>query len=147
MYIRAKGEMYEVRSGWRIKTPHSAWAEPLAASEIIAWARARWGGDANVALISDHSAMATGQRRWWSGNGGFSTAYHLNLFFSTLYGGGERNDVWYVEGPKNIADGVSRMNNIGDPLRFQRVDKVLFPSLQTFYHPFVDKPTRPWWNV
>ena len=99
-----------------------------------------------MALITDHNAMAWGQRRPVSGKGGFSKAYFLNSFFFELYenGGGQ---VFYVEGTKNPADAASRSNRIGDPFSAHVVTDLTLPALTEFNHPYLETKKRPWWNV
>lgn len=141
----ASGEVYECRKGWGVHIAHSAWAEPIAATEAVRWARAK--GARSVAVVSDHAALAFSQRRPDSGNGGFSKAYHLNAFFRELYSVPGRQAVFYVEGEDNPADAPSRATFVGDTAWRVRRRTDAFPSLASFYYPFSEPPSRPWWNA
>ena len=145
-YVSIKGEVYELKSGFEKALPHSAWSEPEGGRRVARWIKQQCPG-ANVAIVSDHVALTTGQRRWWSGHGGVSTAYYLNAFFEELYSddSGQRIDVFYVNGEENPADAPSRANKVGDPLRVKRSD-VEIPPLSSFQS--APRPRdRPWWNV
>jgi hypothetical protein len=151
-YVRVDGKYFLLSSGWRVAQSFSAHAEPSAALEAVEWARRRRGGRlGHVAVVTDHFAMASGQRRWWSGYAGFSPAYPLNRFFETIYGaddlGAFRRDVFYVEGEKNIADGPSRSVDIGQPLTVSAAPNSLFPDVRTFWHPYAERPRREHWQV
>jgi hypothetical protein len=81
-------------------------ADLRAAACAVRWVRAQPGYEnAKVALVSDHVALTTGQRRCYSNFGGFSTSYHPNQIYDELYsnGGGE---VFYVEAEDNQADAL-----------------------------------------
>jgi len=145
-FVSIRGEVYELRSGFSKEIPHSAWAEPEAAKRVVQWIRIQCP-DGNLAVVSDHAALTSGQRRWWSGHGGVSTAYHINAFFEALYQGdaAKRADVFYVKGEENPADAPSRANRVGDPLRFKRSDFTI-PPLASFQNGIVP-PQRPWWHV
>lgn len=136
--------VYEVRGGFGKAMMHSAHAEPIGATEILRWVRAK--GARNVAVVTDHNAMVWGQRRPWSAKGGFSKSYFLNQFFTELYenGGGQ---VFFVEGARNPSDHTSRSNRLGDPMSARIVKDMTFPLLTSFFHPYLEKRRRPWWNV
>jgi hypothetical protein len=72
----ASGTIFNLRQRWSVSMLHST-AEPTAALRAVQWARSQLGGTAPIALITDRSAMASGQRRWNSG-------CHLNEFFREL---------------------------------------------------------------
>jgi hypothetical protein len=114
---------------------HSARAEPTAALLAIQWVRHFLNKEARVAIITDHYAMAAGQRRWNSRFGGFSSAgYHLNEFYRELYRGGG-GEVFYVQGEDNRADGISR--DPSAPFLLNAVETDLtFRSLELVEHPF-----------
>eukprot|EP00760_Papus_ankaliazontas_P011349 PhM_4_TR14728/c0_g1_i1/m.12386 len=121
----------------------------MAATAVTRWARENFAPRL-IAVVSDHEALAQGQRRPHSGNGGFSSAYHLNEFFRTLYADGGLHQVFYVPGHENPADAPSRNTVVGDLVwHVERVNNEMFPSLSTFTHPYLDTPppSRPWWNV
>jgi hypothetical protein len=130
----ATGQVYSLQQRWTAPISHSAWAEPRAALEAVRWARRRLGRSATIALITDHAAMATGQRRWYSNHGGFSGSYHLNALYDELYarGGGE---VFYVEGQRNEADQLSRDPSAPYQLRVISSD-VTFKELTSVTHPY-----------
>jgi hypothetical protein len=120
---------------WPTRISHSAHAEPRAAEYAIRWARSQPGYEnARVALISDHVALATGQRRWYSHFSGFSTSYYLNRFFETLYAGGG-GEVYHVDGEDNEADQLSRDPTASYTLTV-REGGLAFRELSTTTHPF-----------
>ena len=118
----------------------SASAEPHAISNLLLYLRKNCTiKNPHIAVVTDHSALVTGQRRWYSFCGGFSCAYELNRAFKTLYDWDPRAQLFFVEGIKNTADGPSRAADsnlfISErplPLGF------VFPSLKDFSHPFID---------
>ena len=148
-HIAIDDQVLELRSGWTAAIRHSAWAEPMAARIVHQWVRdemKRRGIAGRVAMVTDHSALAAGQRRWWSGNGGVSTAYYINAYFAeTCAETPSETDTFFVAGHLNPTDAASRANEIGDPLRIRAVS-TNFPSLASFSMP-VTRPSRPWWNV
>ena len=146
--LQPSGEVLECRRGWANRVPYSAWAEPMAATEIVTWLRLTHPGVKKIAVVSDHGALPLGQRRPLSGNGAFSHAYHLNEFFRILYAEGSDHQVLSVPGALNIADGPSRDTNVGDTTwRVRTLTGYLFPSLHTFHHPYAPTRQRAWWNV
>jgi hypothetical protein len=145
-YVRIGRTIFELRCGWRTHIRHSAWAEPIAAKEVVDWLKPRTTG--NIALITDHLAIPSGQRRPRSGNGGFSKSYHLNNFYCSFYGDDNRdNQAFFVDGKLNLSDGISRENEIGQPLRVREISNMTFPSLKDFSHPYAKLEERLWWNV
>ena len=144
-WVSTDKEMFEIRAGWQSANLRSAHAEPMGATEAVKWARTKTQG--NVAVVVDHSALALGQRRPGSGNGGATTAYHLNRFFQELYSVPGNHHVFYVKGELNPADRASRANRIGQPLIAQRLSDVAIPPLTAFYHPYANEEDRAWWNV
>ena len=141
------GGVYQIRRAWTEHKRMSAHAEPIAATEAIRWARAH-GAQGNIAIVTDHEAMAKGQRRWWSGHGGFSSAYPINEFFVELYNENPDAQVFFVDGARNIADGPSRGNQLGHGLRWSKVhDSFLFPDLKSFVHPYRERdPQTEFWE-
>ena len=139
--------MTQLKAGFKRHIGHSAHSEPIAATEVVRWIRANLP-PGRIAIVTDHRALANGQRRWWSMNGGFSTAWHINEFFKELYrDGGLGNDVFYVPGVDNPADAPSRSNALGDKLTARRSD-IVFPSITTFQHQYRRiQPSRLWWHV
>jgi hypothetical protein len=141
--INASGAIFNLQQRWSVSMLHSARAEPTAALRAVQWTRAQLGGTASIALITDHIAMASGQRRWNSGYGGFSsTGFHLNEFFRELYasGGGE---IFYVEGEQNRADGLSRDPTAPFQLK-TTTSQHTFRDLGLLTHPFETLPRRPY---
>jgi len=139
------GRMVRLQQRWTAPISHSAHAEPRAALCAMQWARSQPGyANARVALITDHVAIATGQKRWYSANGGFSTSYFLNECFKELYehGGGE---VFHVDGERNEADQLSRDPHASTVLSVTPVN-VAFRSLASVRHPHRVVP-RQWYQV
>jgi hypothetical protein len=151
---RAECDRHTVRltEGFNRIIKHSAWAEPIAATRALQWARNQVGSHAAVAVVTDHEALASGQRRHWSAHGGASTSWFLNEFYRELYnnepdrlGKVPRADVFHVAGEKNMADAPSRGARVGCPLRIEET-QVVIPNLIQFTQP-PEKRERPWWNV
>ena len=137
------GEVWQLQQRWTTPVSHSAHAEPRAAQLALRWTRGHAGYEnARIALITDHVAIATGQRRWYSNNGGFSTSFHLNEVFRELYdhGGGE---VFHVEGVRNEADQLSRDPYASTTLRATRA-KVSFKELGSLRHPYLSLRRFSW---
>jgi len=122
---------------WRTDTSWrgtSASAEPHAISSLLSFVRKNCTiPNPHIAVITDHSALPTAQRRWFSGCGGFSSSFELNRAFKTLYDWDPRGQIFFVEGTKNPADGPSRaadsnlfISERPIPLGF------VFPSLNDF---------------
>ena len=141
------GEVLECKRGWATHIPHSAWAEPIAATELVRWLQAR--GAKQLAVVSDHIALASGQRRPAAGTGAFSKAYYLNEFFRALYSEKGVQEVFFVDGLDNPADTPSRSTWVGDTSWHVRpLTGVTFPSLAGFVHPYASvQSPRVWWNV
>ena len=108
-----------LKQGWwgNIHFSASTVAEPSAISRCLTWLMGP-GSERlpphlrnnpqliKTAVITDHQAVVTGQRRWWSGNGGFSDNPFLNEALSLLH---QCNAVaFHIPGDKNPADGPSR---------------------------------------
>lgn len=146
--VQTRRGTFWISAGWKRAMQHSAHAEPMAAKEALRWAKRN--GSTHIAVVTDHRALATGQRRWWSGFVGFSAAFPLNEFYLEFYGdidlAKHRRDVYYVVGEGNIADGRSRSVNVGDDFRVERT-KTLFPSVTQYEHPFVNRPKLETWEV
>jgi hypothetical protein len=141
--LNASGTIFNLQQRWSVSMLHSARAEPTAALRAVQWARSQLGGTASIALITDHIAMSSGQRRWNSGYGGFSsTGFHLNEFFRELYanGGGE---IFHVEGEQNRADGLSRDPTAPFHLKSTTAEQT-FRDLGLVSHPFETLPRRPY---
>jgi hypothetical protein len=141
--VLTQGHVLEVKGGFYKEKPHSAHAEPLAASLMLDWARSKVKGP--FAIVTDHIALAQGQRRPVSGKGGFSKSYFLNAFFQNLYSDNLNHQVFYIPGDENPADAASRSNKVGDPISVTIRPDTIFPSLANLFHPFATAETRPWW--
>jgi hypothetical protein len=129
----------ELQQRWTQRVGRSAHAEPRAAACAVRWVRAQPGYEnAKVALVSDHVALTTGQRRWYSNFGGFSTSYHLNEFYDEIYSGGG-GEVFYVEGEDNQADALSRDSTASYSL-VVREAATTFRDLRTVKHPHLVIP-------
>jgi hypothetical protein len=154
VWFKATGKIYLVKAGWYDVMHHSAHAEPKAAKLTLRWVRSvakenNWPCD-NIAVITDHKALVTGQRQWYSGYRGFSSAYPLNDYFLELYGTDDtslaRRDVFHVDGTDNIADAESRNVSLRQPLS-ATLANVLFPDVSHYYHPFPQLPPRSYYQV
>jgi hypothetical protein len=137
------GRTFTLQQRWASSVGHSAHAEPSAAMRAVQWTRRFLGSDAHVALVTDHRALATAQRRWHSNFGGFSsTGYHLNEFFRELYRGGG-GQVFYVEGVSNQADALSRSPHAPLTLKVEEVT-LTFRDLQLTEHPYETIRRKPY---
>lgn len=139
------GQILEVKGGFFKEKPHSAHAEPLAATLIVEWVRRTIRGP--IAVVSDHIALTQAQRRPGSGNGGFGKSFFLNNFLKELYSDGLHHQIFYVQGDLNPADAASRSNKVGDPISVTVRPDTVLPSLASFYHPFLHPKQRQWWTV
>jgi ribonuclease HI len=127
--------VYTLQQRWTVSMLHSARAEPTAAARALRWVREQLGDGASVVVITDHAAMVTGQRRWDSNYGGFSSSgYHLNEFYRELYGNGG-GEVFHVDGEENRADGISRDPTATFTMKVAQADAT-FRDLQSISHPF-----------
>ena len=136
--VAVNGHIFEVQEGWKQHIRHSAWAEPIAATNMVKWAKKKYyeqhpsSSVPTIAVCSDHEAIAGRQRRPLTARGGFSPSYYLNAFFRELYGedGRSNSHVFWVEGIKmGRADFLSRNVKIGDPLSYCEIKDRAFPSL------------------
>ena len=141
--FRHTGKTVTLQQRWSTPVAHSAHAEPKAARRALQWVRAQPGcANARIAVITDHVAMATGQRRWYANYGGFSTSYYLNSFFQELYdmGGGE---IFHIDGVRNRADQLSRDPSAPLHMAVREVD-VSFTDLRSVRHPHEKIPRLPY---
>lgn len=138
IWLRSSGKVLRVLKAFSAPLKHSAHAEPTAAKELCKWLRWSHPEVARLALVTDHSALAQGQRRWWSGYCGFSTAFPLNEAFKAINGFAE---VFHVDGVENICDGDSRSRQaaLASRLVCHEVSEMA-PELLTFRHPWLDRP-------
>ena len=148
-FVRLRTGTFELRCGWHEEMLHSAHSEPYAARDALQWARTQQPLG-HAAVVTDHQALATGQRRWHSAYAGFSSAFHLNDFFAELYGaddlGSTRRDVFFVDGVRNVADGPSRSVGVRESLSV-RPANIVFPDVSSFVHPFASREVREVWQV
>ena len=144
-----------VSAGWSAPINASAHSEPLGACRALMYLFDVLGVSDNaplakgyaIAVVSDHVALVSGQRRSWSNYGGFSTSNYLNTFYCALYSdNAPRRDVFYIPGPSNPVDGLSRSVNLRDKLVSKDLTCV-FPSLDGLEHPYCERPKRKWFEV
>ena len=95
-----------------------------------------------VALLTDHIAVATGQVRWWSGNGGLSTSWDPNEAHREM-ADGFATEVWHVDGVRNITDSLSRDVTRADAVVAKRMNEgFCLTPLSECWHPYLvnDRP-------
>ena len=114
----------------------SAHTEPTAAKEILIWLRNTYKHVKRVALVTDHMALAMGQKRWWTGYGGHSTAFHINEAFKEI---NDFAQVFHVDGEHNICDEDSRSSEA----RMCKIAKIIecnekWYGLENCTHPYID---------
>ena len=90
---------------------HSAHAEPLAAKLALQWVAWLQPAPQRVAVVTDHLALATAQRR--RGIGGQSTSFYLNDAFRYAYTHFVTVEFFHLPGAANPADAPSRMATHG----------------------------------
>ena len=139
---------WDIKAGWRNRIPRSAHAEPKAATELIAWLElVGIPKNARVAIITDHIALVSAQRKYDSNYRGFSAAYFLNAFYEKAYDTFANVDLFHVPGLDNPVDKASREVLVGDPLSV-RPSHYVFQSLLEHYNPCRSLATRrQWWQV
>ena len=91
----------------------------------------------SVALVTDHIAITTGQRRWWSGCGGFPTPHCPNDACNEM-----RNyaQAFCVEGHLNASDADSRPPEAAAAKQIEcsEID-MAWPSPSAFLHPYATR--------
>lgn len=114
----------------------SAHAEPTAAKEILLWLKQQFPEVKKAALVTDHKALAMGQKRWWTGYGGHSTAFHINEAFKEI---NNYADVFYVEGEHNICDEDSRSEEARrcSEINVRECNEKWY-GLENCTHPYID---------
>ena len=140
---QSKYEVDGIRCNATVRTPNHVLL-------VWQWLRQNHPHAIDIAIVSDHEPMATAQRRWFNHHGGFSGAWPLNDFFWELYAyapAGARRDVFYCPGELNVADGISRSNRLCDKPTTKVANGIVLPSLDTFWHPYTTRPTRPQYHV
>ncbi|PHR97720.1 MAG: hypothetical protein COA68_12285 [Oceanobacter sp.] len=138
----ATGRTLALQQHWTQALHHSATAEPLAVARLLDWAKER--GLRRIAIVTDHIALATGQRRWWSNYGGFSTAHALNEAFLRLPV--PEGHIFYLPGSENPADALSRDVSSRSYALVERRSNVRLPALGRSWHPY-SSDDRPLWCV
>jgi hypothetical protein len=124
-YVAVQGEVFVLQQRWSGHVSASAWTEPLAVARVFQWLRATFGGPRRVAVVTDHSALESKQRRWFSGNGGFSSAFFLNEAYRATYAEGWDTHFFFIDGSLNPADAPSRDPRATLQLTVRRADVVL----------------------
>ncbi|MDP3762438.1 MAG: hypothetical protein Q8R01_18190 [Ramlibacter sp.] len=127
---------------WSVRMSRSAHAEPRAALETLRWI-VRQGSAGRIAIVTDHVALATGQRRWWSAFGGFGRSFWINQLYDELYSVSPHAEIFFVSGELNPADAPSRDPTARLDLTARDVDAV-FPALVNFSHPYATRGLEEW---
>eukprot|EP00743_Colponemidia_sp_Colp-15_P017100 GILK01021043.1.p1 GENE.GILK01021043.1~~GILK01021043.1.p1 ORF type:complete len:274 (-),score=9.91 GILK01021043.1:311-1036(-) len=136
--VKNSGKTYRILKAFSGTLKHSAHAEPCAATELCRWIKELFPAVKKIALVTDHMALARGQMRWWSGNGGFSTAFFINEAFREI---NDFAEVFHVKGEANICDADSRSTEAAKAKSIQVSEmEMVWPELTTFEHPFATRP-------
>lgn len=144
IYFVREDRAVRLRAGWHHLTPHSAHAEPRGGIETLRWLKQQ--GYRDIALITDHEPMVTGQRKYWNAHAGFSSAWHLNEFFAEMYDDpSATRHTFHVPGVLNPPDADSRACALHNPLSVAPLGQIalLPPSAYTTLR----APTRCWRHV
>ncbi|CUF29851.1 TATE DNA transposon, putative [Bodo saltans] len=114
---RLAGEQYLLKQRWRAgsltRFDLSTVSEPVALVRALCWVREQpwYTQSLRVLCITDHAALATGQRRWWDQQSGFSLNPYLNEAFRLI---NEMDAiVCFIDGSLNPADSPSRSSTLG----------------------------------
>ena len=118
VFFTATSKEYLVRQGWHNPIfGASTVAEPTAVVRCLDWLESSHGKEVQqhegltrvprVALITDHAALVTGQRRWWNHHGGFSANGWLNEAFRRM--AAANVTAFHIPGEMNPADAASRV--------------------------------------
>jgi hypothetical protein len=142
--LPARSRTVLLQQRWASAMGRSAHAEPRAALSTIRWI-VQQGEAQRIAVVTDHAALATGQRRWWSENGGFGRSYWINTFYEELYAASPEAEIFFVDGTENIADAPSRDPKAKTVMTVEDVN-IIFPALENFSHPYWIE-TREKWQV
>lgn len=138
MHIMKTGKTFRILKAFASTLKHSAHAEPRAATELCKWVKTNFPEIRRVALVTDHMALARGQIRWWSGNGGFSTAFFINEAFKEI---NDFAEVFHVQGESNLCDADSRSAEAAKSKNIAATEiEMVWPDLQSFEHPFLVRP-------
>ena len=142
---------FVIRQSWKSKMVASASAEPKAVTSVINIIDRLLPGSQRLAIVTDHEAMVTGQRRPYSAYGGFSFGYFLNEAFCKAYdtvdGKARSAQFFHVVGSDNIMDSLSRdtSNPLEPEILSADASKLVTRgvlSLHGYFHPFLAAPTR-----
>ncbi len=137
----ATGTVTSLQQRWHGALQHSAHAEPQAVCRALDYIAEHSLTPKRIALITDHIALATGQRRWFSNHGGVSVAHQLNCAFKRMHSHSIECDTFYLAGDQNPADALSR--DSASPLSVRALRcAVRLPALARAWHPFAcdDRP-------
>jgi hypothetical protein len=113
IHFPAQNKTVHYRRRWSSPLADSAHAEPCAVVGIFKFIDSVLK-DSNerskpVAIVTDHQAMVSGQRRWFSGYGGSSLSYWLNSAYCSAYSWPGGAEFFFVPGDLNTtADRLSR---------------------------------------
>jgi integrase len=129
------------RAGTKTRYDLSTVAEPVALMRALQWvAQQPWySPEMKIACVSDHAAITTGQRRWWSGNAGFSANPYLNSCYQQMIAMGAI--AFFLAGEANPADAPSRSTTLGQKgavitATITRCQQSLTPPLAELDFPF-----------
>lgn len=137
--------VYTLMQRWDARMASSAHAEPTAALRVLRWIREHVDHP-RVAIVTDHSAIESAQRRWNSNFNGFGRTARLNDLYLEAYGGKyQRVEFFFVDTEHNLADKPSRDSTATFQLQI-RTDQIIFPSLGEFKHSYATV-NRPIWCV
>ena len=140
-----------VRQGWSMSIKASACAEPRAVRRLYEWIHTNLTqhvattAPIRAALISDHSALPTGQRRWHSHHGGFSSSFDLNDAFRAINTDWIQSEIFAVAGEENPADGPSRDPTNGPSIQATETSLLATESFADLWHPY-RLFQRKWWQ-
>lgn len=124
------GKTVEIQKHFRVTMEHSAHAEPRAISELAKILKEEYPRARKWAIITDHEPVATGQRCWYTNNGGFSSSFYLNGAFADVPDG---TQFFHIDGKVNPADAPSR-ERFNEIMRI-REKEIRLPLLSNCFHP------------
>ena len=81
----------------------------------------------------------SGQRCWFTGNGGFSTAFNLNRAYEAA---GSDVEFFHIDGKSNPTDTASRASI--DGWRKVQVLRATLPALAECHHPYTVQRKLAW---
>lgn len=142
--VLTRGKSYLLKQAWTKEHKHSAHSEPTAVARCLKWVYLL-GGIRKICVVTDHIALVTGQKRWESSNGGFSSAFHLNEAFRMAYNLFDRTEFFYVEGTKNPADGPSRDDKNTYELKVEMLEETTSWNIHEYEHPYREPDREQMW--